>query len=336
MRNTFDYYDHDVYLEHHGIKGQKWGVRRFQNPDGTLTQAGIRRYRSLFGRKERSEHRNTQDKIFKFLEKNNEYDVNYPDNVFKFVGADKEHLKEARKAVAEYVKAGRKITAEVDAMFKDLRSDENLHFYEAVSELASDAAYFKKDVNKFTLSEVADAGFMGVHEDGQQSTINAYSMYASEKHLEDKVRDVCQRYDGIYKTSFEKSEEAIETGLREVGCDDMVASRHNNKYKLVRNLTSSLYGKVQWDAESGGWYAHDADHASQFSYDDKRKIDEARRYISNISNANKGRTWWCLNEAAENLGMSSTELRNMTQSDWDRLNREIARLCEKTPSWIDR
>ncbi len=27
-------------LMHHGIKGQKWGVRRFQNPDGTLTPAG--------------------------------------------------------------------------------------------------------------------------------------------------------------------------------------------------------------------------------------------------------------------------------------------------------
>lgn len=30
-------------LYHHGIKGQKWGVRRFQNPDGTLTDAGKRR-----------------------------------------------------------------------------------------------------------------------------------------------------------------------------------------------------------------------------------------------------------------------------------------------------
>ena len=30
-------------LYHHGIKGQKWGVRRFQNPDGTLTNAGKRR-----------------------------------------------------------------------------------------------------------------------------------------------------------------------------------------------------------------------------------------------------------------------------------------------------
>lgn len=31
-------------LYHHGIKGQKWGVRRFQNPDGSLTKAGRTRY----------------------------------------------------------------------------------------------------------------------------------------------------------------------------------------------------------------------------------------------------------------------------------------------------
>lgn len=32
------------YLAHHGIKGQKWGVRRFQNADGTYTAAGEVRY----------------------------------------------------------------------------------------------------------------------------------------------------------------------------------------------------------------------------------------------------------------------------------------------------
>ena len=31
-------------LTHWGIKGQKWGIRRYQNPDGTLTEAGKKRY----------------------------------------------------------------------------------------------------------------------------------------------------------------------------------------------------------------------------------------------------------------------------------------------------
>ena len=31
-------------LYHHGIKGQKWGVRRFQNADGSLTDTGKIRY----------------------------------------------------------------------------------------------------------------------------------------------------------------------------------------------------------------------------------------------------------------------------------------------------
>lgn len=35
------------YICHHGIKGQKWGVRRYQNPDGSLTEEGKRRYNSL-------------------------------------------------------------------------------------------------------------------------------------------------------------------------------------------------------------------------------------------------------------------------------------------------
>lgn len=37
------YYSED-YLCHYGIKGQKWGVRRFQKPNGTLTPEGRERY----------------------------------------------------------------------------------------------------------------------------------------------------------------------------------------------------------------------------------------------------------------------------------------------------
>lgn len=40
--NQYHYSNNE--LTHWGIPGMKWGIRRYQNPDGTLTEAGKRRY----------------------------------------------------------------------------------------------------------------------------------------------------------------------------------------------------------------------------------------------------------------------------------------------------
>ena len=37
-------YVYSLELQHHGIKGMKWGIRRFQRKDGSLTPAGKKRY----------------------------------------------------------------------------------------------------------------------------------------------------------------------------------------------------------------------------------------------------------------------------------------------------
>lgn len=34
-------------LTHFGVKGMKWGIRRYQNTDGTLTEAGKKRYKTV-------------------------------------------------------------------------------------------------------------------------------------------------------------------------------------------------------------------------------------------------------------------------------------------------
>lgn len=48
----------EVYeIYHHGIKGMRWGVRRFQNKDGSLTPAGAKRQAKLEARRDAKERK---------------------------------------------------------------------------------------------------------------------------------------------------------------------------------------------------------------------------------------------------------------------------------------
>jgi hypothetical protein len=54
----------EVKLQHHGIKGMKWGVRRYQNKDGSLTPAGKKRY-DIDGSTNKSKHRHRLEEKYR-------------------------------------------------------------------------------------------------------------------------------------------------------------------------------------------------------------------------------------------------------------------------------
>lgn len=57
-------------LYHHGIKGQKWGVRRYRNEDGTLTAAGKKRYhKDIYGSIKKFNKQRDSTKQFSTLQK---------------------------------------------------------------------------------------------------------------------------------------------------------------------------------------------------------------------------------------------------------------------------
>lgn len=57
----------EYYLAHHGILGQKWGIRRYQNKDGSYTEAGKKRYnRGVYNQKEANEYANYLNKQGKY------------------------------------------------------------------------------------------------------------------------------------------------------------------------------------------------------------------------------------------------------------------------------
>lgn len=71
------------YLEHHGILGQKWGVRRFQNYDGSYTSVGLKRY----GRSPKSTKNIVNTRDLKKLQKYGPYSK-AGDNVINKIGTN--------------------------------------------------------------------------------------------------------------------------------------------------------------------------------------------------------------------------------------------------------
>ena len=63
-------------LYHHGILGQKWGIRRYQNADGTLTPKGKKRYDKLTGSRKEAKLEKKLKKLKKLKQKYGIYEKN--------------------------------------------------------------------------------------------------------------------------------------------------------------------------------------------------------------------------------------------------------------------
>lgn len=144
-------------LYHHGIKGQKWGVRRFQNADGSLKPAGEKRYteggkeslgtkasKFIKKRKENlenySNYKKLQQKASKKYDlKDKEYQKQYEDwandeinkTIFGENYKSKDHLRDLKfagdKAAKDYEKASKKAEKYVERKFKEKYGEEKLN-----------------------------------------------------------------------------------------------------------------------------------------------------------------------------------------------------------------
>lgn len=174
-------YRYSDYMYHYGIKGMKWGVRRYQNEDGTLTNAGKRREQWLEAKKSG----NVIDaKYFK---------REFQDAKIREKLHSKEKSKHQLKLEDKYVKEGfSKADAEIQA-YKRIRTERVLAVAGGMTLVALTAYGINekrsREIDQFIKSDT----LLGrVDSDSNKSVRDAFYAY-EDRNSKDK-----NRYQGIY------------------------------------------------------------------------------------------------------------------------------------------
>lgn len=206
------------YLAHHGIKGQEWYHRRYQNYDGSYTEAGRLRYGIGKGRelKNNVARRKTAEKLIKYSNKASKLQQNAHIKSLKNPNAQTVNMKKEQKAeelrkkqyekAHELISESEKLHSAIDAY--DVAED---RYEAAVDSFLSDKEAYSKVVDA-QIEEDRKHGFYGGTEEnfrefyndgeGQQTILERYELSnpelrnlwsdvrEKEKAFEDTARDL--------------------------------------------------------------------------------------------------------------------------------------------------
>lgn len=157
--SNFSYSDE---LYHFGIKGQKWGIRRFQNEDGTRTEEGKRRYSENIDRA-KQKLKSAEDEIQKAKNAKSAYKTAKDDPFAKASGELKRLKKEAKyyskKSTIKKLDVNkRQAEWEIAKNQKKLDELNGVANNVKVSAISPKTAYYGKKVAKAILGTAIKAG----------------------------------------------------------------------------------------------------------------------------------------------------------------------------------
>ena len=121
-------------LYHHGILGQKWGVRRFQNSDGTLTDEGKRRYAKTIQKKLQKEVNNNKVQLYRsgqdLLEQKRANALN------ELISKETlEKIQSSKQELNNYIESKEVNWDKVESDIVDLISDPKNKYYESAKDV---------------------------------------------------------------------------------------------------------------------------------------------------------------------------------------------------------
>lgn len=280
-------------LSHYGVKGQKWGQRNYQNPDGTYTELGKERRRVAFIKAEKAKEEDAKNQNSSSSEEDYEGEKiggkAYKDMTRKELRAAKKrarHNEAERKKQREFNRDKREAIEAGDMSFisKNISKFTNDEIDETIARLKRMQAI--KDIeaaNKQRSEKYIDKAlkFLDKASSATNSLTNIYNKINESQQKSIQKKKLLKEYDKLsnpdnYKTEVEKKKDILELEKTMKELDEL----RNGKKKTTKEILEEE--KAQKDLEKL------RNPESDWEYVNKKLKDESfRRSQEEIERSNK-------------------------------------------------
>lgn len=304
-------------LYHHGIMGQKWGIRRFQNPDGTLTRKGKERY-------------SKDAKIIKNSESNKHLKFKERMELIQKTDIYKDSVNKTKEKLADDLNENKELNIRSKELVKDY--NKNPEYYLGLEAMAE--AFTENNKRSKSFEDIHYNLWNSINDDGDEG--QAMATYLRNNGTLKEAYSINRRSDEINEKIHE---EIRDTASKLLENNDLKVAneREVNGYKFAAQYVSDkIKFASEWDSimdysaySETHWASNPTPEMLSSEEGYKRAIDFANRanitvkqnHSNFVGNGDDG--WNKVNIALEKLGYYDNDIGSlkdaskMTQSDWD-------------------
>lgn len=342
--NRFEFYDS---LQHHGIKGQKWGVRRYQNPDGSLTEEGKQRYLNPDGSLNRQGQKELgREGVAKFNQQRQQQNDNtgniYDEETQKTKLNNAKQNKMYDKMFVETIQnadlSDDEINKEYEAYLKDPKKYSETFETNSLGKIKNSLSNnnLKPKTTKKSADDYQDDMYKELSKIPKK-TDGSPDLDAMQKVL-DKYRNKLPKSDPDMKEYEQDKDKRLLKAAENKDSD--IEKEQLELYKKKMNETLDKKGHItpsdmeKWNKEIESETGHKiktgqekAKEAKAAKKTEKQELKAARKEVEKNLKGGLINNWALLNKAMKEAGI--TDQKNMTAADWNKVNEEIKKLRNK-------